>query len=74
MHTHKFSIADQDAVAQLLKHIEAPQGSQIVDREKLLGALASAARRYEQAHRQARRAFFHGLLTGYAVGLKCRGD
>jgi hypothetical protein len=71
-HTHKFSIADQDAVFELLKHVSAPKGSQAVDKQRLLAALAAAVRRYEAARPETSRAFFHGLLTGYAVGLKHR--
>ena len=69
-HTHKFSIADDDAVQMLLKKLGTPKGSRNVDREKLYKALASAAQRYTQANQGISQAFFHGLLTGYAVGLK----
>jgi hypothetical protein len=69
-HSHKYTIADHDAVRALLGKISAPKGSHIVDEEKLLQALACAARRYDGAHQQISQAFFHGLLTGYAVGLK----
>jgi hypothetical protein len=69
-HTHKFSIADDDAVQVLLRKLGAPNGSRNVDGERLYKALASAARRYAQSKQEASQAFFHGLLTGYAVGLK----
>ena len=69
-HTHKFSIADDDAVQVLLKKLVSPNGSRTVDGEKLYKALASAARRYTQSNQEISQAFFHGLLTGYAVGLK----
>jgi hypothetical protein len=37
---------------------------------KLLIALDEAAKRYQDSTEQERQAFFHGLLTGYAVALK----
>ena len=69
-HTHKFSIADQDAVRVLLGKLGTSNGSHSVDDDRLLRALDSAARRYGQSRREVSRAFFHGLLTGYAVALK----
>ena len=69
-HTHKFSIADKDAVRVLLNKIGAPHGSHSVDQKKLLKALAAAAKKYSQSRPGVSQAFFHGLLTGYAVGLK----
>jgi hypothetical protein len=69
-HTHKFSIADEDAVSVLLNKLGAPHGSHSVDEKKLLKALATAAKKYSQSRAGVSQAFFHGLLTGYAVGLK----
>jgi len=69
-HSHKYSIADHDAVRVLLGKVSAPKGSHTVDEKKLLQALDCAARRYNGASQQISQAFFHGLLTGYAVGLK----
>jgi len=69
-HSHKYSIANHEAVRVLLDNISAPKGSHIVDEKKLLEALLCAARRYKGASQIIRQAFFHGLLTGYAVGLK----
>lgn len=69
-HTHKFSIADKDAVQVLIEKLGAPNGSRDVDAQKLHSALDSASRRYRQSREKVRRAFFHGLLTGYGVGLK----
>jgi hypothetical protein len=69
-HNHKFSIADDDAVQVLLAKLGAPNGSRDVDGEKLYKALNSASRCYSQSSQEIGRAFFHGLLTGYAVGLK----
>ncbi|MBI4455023.1 MAG: hypothetical protein HY644_03890 [Acidobacteria bacterium] len=39
-------------------------------REKLLKALKQAARSYSATNQRERRAFFHGLFTGYAVALQ----
>ncbi len=39
-------------------------------REKLLKALGEASQRYNNSGQKERQAFFHGLLTGYAVALK----
>jgi hypothetical protein len=69
-HSHKYSIADHEAVRVLLGKVSDPKGSQSVDEKKLLQALLCAARRYNGANQIASQAFFHGLLTGYAVGLK----
>lgn len=69
-HTHKFSIADADAVQVLLSKLGTPKGSRTVDEEKLYQALHRASQRYSQSREETSQAFFHGLLTGYAVGLK----
>ena len=69
-HSHRFSIADADAVQVLLNKLGAPKGSRSVDGEKLYRALDSASRRYSESSQEISQAFFHGLLTGYAVGLK----
>jgi hypothetical protein len=39
-------------------------------REKLLKALDDATQHYNMSADKERKAFFHGLLTGYAVALK----
>jgi hypothetical protein len=39
-------------------------------REKLLEALEEAVEQYREAEEKERKAFFHGMLTGYAVALK----
>jgi hypothetical protein len=41
-------------------------------RDKLLRALDDAARHYKDSSQKVRQAFFHGLLTGYAVALTLR--
>jgi hypothetical protein len=68
-HTHKFTIADDAAVRALIDKL-VNGGLQGVRREKLLRALDDAARHYKDSNQRVRRAFFHGLLTGYAVALK----
>ena len=70
-HSHKFTIADDDAVQTLVDKLvnAGPRG---LHREKLLRALDDATRHYKDSHRKVRQAFFHGLLTGYAVALKLR--
>ncbi|MGH9378549.1 MAG: hypothetical protein ACRD1I_07100 [Terriglobia bacterium] len=68
-HRHKYSIADTDAVAEYTRKLSAWDSHQH-RREKLLKALAEAAQQSDQASDEKRKAFFHGLLTGYAVALK----
>ena len=69
-HSHKFTIADDEAVLALLEKLLGGEGSNQIRREKLLRALDDAARHYKDSNQKVRRAFFHGLLTGYAVALK----
>lgn len=71
-HSHKFTIADDEAVRVLVEKLGAPRGSRSVDQEKLVRALDQAAQHYKTADEKVRQAFFHGLLTGYGVGLKRR--
>jgi hypothetical protein len=68
-HTHQYTIADDEAVKVLLDKLIA-SGSHQQRREKLLKALDEAAQRYRSSSQRERKAFFHGLLTGYAVALK----
>jgi protein-tyrosine phosphatase len=68
-HDHKYSIADDEAVHVLLDKMLGG-GTQQKRREKLLKALEQASRRYTNSSQMERQAFFHGLLTGYAVALK----
>ncbi len=69
-HSHKFTIADEEAVRVLVEKLGAPRGSRSVDQGKLLLALDRAAQHYKHSQQRVRQAFFHGLLTGYGVGLK----
>jgi hypothetical protein len=69
-HSHKFTIADDEAVSTLLAKLV--DGRKQHTRERLLRALDDAARHYKDSHQKVRQAFFHGLLTGYAVALKLR--
>lgn len=68
-HQHPFTIADADAVEVLTAKVE-DWGQHQQRREKLLRALREAHRAYGIAGDKERQAFFHGLLTGYAVALK----
>lgn len=71
-HSHTFTIADDEAVRVLIAKLGTPRGSRSVDQKKLLQALDQAAQHYKDADRKLRQAFFHGLVTGYGVGLKLR--
>ena len=68
-HTHKYGIADDEAVQVLLNKLLVGATHQ-QRRERLLKALEEASRRYKDTGQKERKAFFHGLLTGYAVALK----
>ena len=68
-HTHKYGIADDEAVRLLVEKMLAG-GQRQQRREKLLRALDQATKRYKDSDQKQRQAFFHGLLTGYAVALK----
>jgi hypothetical protein len=68
-HTHQYTIADDEAVKVLLDKLLIG-GPHQQRREKLLKALDDAAQGYSSSTQKERKAFFHGLLTGYAVALK----
>jgi predicted NBD/HSP70 family sugar kinase len=68
-HSHKLGIADDEAVQILLDKLLVG-GAHQERREKLLRALDEASKRYQDSSEKERQAFFHGLLTGYAVALK----
>ena len=68
-HSHKLTVADEDAVRALVAKL-ADGGRQQQRRETLLRALDDATRHYKDSNQEVRQAFFHGLLTGYAVALK----
>jgi hypothetical protein len=63
-------ILNTNSLKRGLWFLRGTQGSRSVDGEKLYRALDSASRRYSQSSQEINQAFFHGLLTGYAVGLK----
>jgi len=69
-HSHKFTIADDEAVLALVEKLVGAKGPNQARREKLLRALDDASRHYKDSNQRVRRAFFHGLLTCYAVALK----
>jgi hypothetical protein len=68
-HSHKFTIADEEAVRVLAEKLLCGEHRKPL-RDKILRATAVAARRYKKTNLKERQAFFHGLLTGYAVALK----
>jgi hypothetical protein len=68
-HSHQFTIADDDAVQALMEKLTS-NGAHQLRRDKLLRALDQASRNYTKSNQKVRQAFFHGLLTGYAVALK----
>jgi hypothetical protein len=70
-HSHKYTIADDEAVNALLSKLVNGKGDER-SRNRLLSALDDAARHYRDSDGKVRQAFFHGLLTGYAVALKLR--
>jgi hypothetical protein len=63
------TIADERAVRELVSKM-LRWGSRQKRRERLMKAVQDASRHYKSSSRKERQAFFHGLLTGYAVALK----
>jgi len=68
-HRHTYGIADHDAVGEYIRKLSAWDSRQ-QRREKLLKALGEAIEQFGRSSDEKREAFFHGLLTGYAVALK----
>lgn len=68
-HSHRYRIADDEAVEVLVDKLLS-RGPHQERREKLLKALDDASQHYNASTEKERKAFFHGLLTGYAVALK----
>jgi hypothetical protein len=68
-HTHRYTIADDEAVDVLVDKLMS-HGCHQQRREKLLKALEDASQHYNTSTEKERKAFFHGLLTGYGVALK----
>ena len=68
-HTHRYTIADDEAVDVLVDKLLS-HGLHQQRREKLLKAFHDASQHYNSSTETERKAFFHGLLTGYAVALK----
>ncbi len=70
-HSHLYTIADEKAVEVLVRKLgRSKQG--VATHERLREAVDAAAQHYKDSYRRVRQAFFHGLLTGYGVGLKLR--
>lgn len=68
-HSHLFTIGDEEAVEVLMGKLE-ESGVRQQRREKLRQALEVASKQYKAATAKERKAFFHGMLTGYGVALK----
>ena len=68
-HKHRYTIADDEAVEVLVDRLIS-HGPHQQRREKLMKELEDASRHYNASPDKERKAFFHGLLTGYAVALK----
>jgi len=68
-HSHVYTIADEKAVEVLVRKLGGSKLG-VATRDRLHEAVAAAAQQYKTANRKVRQAFFHGLLTGYGVGLK----
>ncbi len=68
-HTHQYTIADDEAVETLMSKLER-SGVGSVSRERLRHALDTAMKEYKATDEKERKAFFHGMLTGYGVALK----
>lgn len=70
-HSHLYTIADEKAVEVLVRKLGGSKKG-VATPEKLREAVDAAAQHYKDSNRRVRQAFFHGLLTGYGVGLKLR--
>jgi hypothetical protein len=66
-HPHKYTIADDEAVRTLMAKLA--EKSHQAPRE-LQKALETAMAQYESANDETRKAFFHGMLSGYGVALE----
>ena len=70
-HSHFYTIADAKAVEVLVRKLGGSKQG-VATHERLREAVDAAAQHYKDSNRKVRQAFFHGLLTGYGVGLKLR--
>ena len=71
-HSHKYTIADNEAVETLIQKLES-NDMEPEKRGTLREAVLTAAEEYREAGENERKAFFHGLLTGYSVARKLHG-
>ena len=72
IHSHKFEIADPEAILCLIEKIEKHAQAGDGRHERLRKAMAWAekqAKSLEGGHDEKQMAFYHGLLTGYGVAL-----
>jgi hypothetical protein len=68
-HLRQFTMVGDDAIEVLVSKIPG-NASRERQRERLQAALKRAMEQYRDAGERERKAFFHGMLTGYAVALK----
>jgi hypothetical protein len=59
----------EDAVEVLMSRMTSGRSRQR-EKESLRAVLESAIEQYRDADEKERKAFFHGMLTGYAAALK----
>jgi len=78
LHTHRFGIGDPDAVASLIEKLESTPAHEMAPRlgRAIRAAEARAIELELSPHEGGERdlAFYHGLLTGYAVALRISAD
>jgi hypothetical protein len=66
-HPHKYTIADDEAVRTLMTKLAESSHQTTPELQK---ALETAMEEYQTTDDQQRKAFFHGMLTGYGVALQ----
>jgi len=69
LHSHRFTIGDRDAVETLMNKLKKSSRVQ-ANPEKLRKAFETAMSEFRSTDDVERKAFVHGLLTGYGVGVK----
>ena len=71
-HSHRFTIADNDAVRVLLAKLVRRAVGNRVGGINCFARLTMRLGTTKDSNQKVRQAFFHGLLTGYAVALTLR--
>jgi len=78
LHTHRFGIGDSDAIASLIEKLESTPPGEVNPRfGKAIRTAETRAGEIEQSPREdggRDLAFYHGLLTGYAVALRMSAE